>query len=86
MKKSKKRIIAIVIAAVVLIALFVPFRSGTYDDGGTRDWQALAYRIVKWNKEILPDGETEARIYSAARVYWFPRNFYPIALLWETGK
>ena len=36
--------------AVLLSVLFIPIPKGTFDDGGTREYAALTYKIVVWNK------------------------------------
>lgn len=73
----KKKIIWIVLAAVLLLAvLFVPIPGGTARDGGTRTYNALTYRVVSWHRDI--GGE----IYEATRVYWFPKNFQSVEELW----
>ena len=45
---------AVIAILVALVALVVPYRVKSYDDGGTRDYQALAYRVIAW-KRISPD-------------------------------
>ena len=52
----KKKIWILIVAVTVLLAvLFVPIPKGSLDDGGTRDYIALTYRIVDWNR-ISADG------------------------------
>ena len=73
----KKKIWLPIIAAVVLLAvLFVPIPSGTYKDGGTREYAALTYKIVDWNK-LTSDGK-----YDKTKIYFFPNNFKSIDELW----
>lgn len=73
----KKKIWLPIIAAVVLLAvLFVPIPSGTYKDGGTREYAALTYKIVDWNK-LTSDGT-----YDKTKIYFFPNNFKSIDELW----
>ncbi len=65
------------IAAAVLFAfLFIPIPTGTYKDGGTREYSSLTYKIVDWNRIT---GDTT---YQKTRVYFFPYNFKPIDSLW----
>ncbi|MBE6763765.1 MAG: hypothetical protein E7553_05350 [Ruminococcaceae bacterium] len=59
--------ILITIAAVVLVAaliLFFPIPKGTYDDGGSREYEALTYKIIRWNR--LTNNGT----YRKTRIYW----------------
>ena len=73
----KKKIWLPIIAAVVPLAvLFVPIPSGTYKDGGTREYAALTYKIVDWNK-LTSDGK-----YDKTKIYFFPNNFKSINELW----
>ena len=50
----KKKFLIPIISIVVLAAvLFLPISQGSYDDGGTRDYNALTYKIVRWNKIMV---------------------------------
>ena len=79
----KKTVIMIAIAVLLLLLLFVPIPRGTYRDGGTKDYRALTYRIVVWNR--LTDGLSgdENGVYHKTSVFWFPHNFKSIDELWE---
>lgn len=49
--KTKKKLLWILAAvAVLLCILFVPIPQTSYDDGGTRVYSALTYKIVDWNR------------------------------------
>ena len=76
----KKKILITVLLAVLLV-LFIPVPGGTYKDGGTKDYKALAYRIVSWNR-LTGDGG----IFHKTSVYWFPKNFKGIDELWELER
>ena len=80
--KSKKFIIICVIAIVTLIILFVPFVVHDYDDGGTKTYGSLTYKIVVWNVIIHPEGE-DYQIYHKTNVYWFPNNLKSLDELWK---
>ncbi|MBR6709185.1 MAG: hypothetical protein IKL84_05850, partial [Clostridia bacterium] len=60
---KKKIWIPIATGVLLLAILFLPIPQGSYDDGGTREWRALTYRIVDWNR-ISIDG-----VYEKLRVY-----------------
>lgn len=66
----KKKVIVTV--ALILAALFVPLPNGPYKDGGTRQYAALTYKIVDWNRQ------TAYGVYDTTKVYWFPNNFRTI--------
>ena len=70
----KKRVL---IAAVVLLAILViPIPTGVFQDGGTRTYTALTYKIVRWNRLLVED------VYSKTSVYPFPLNFRSLDTLW----
>ena len=72
-----KKTLWIVLAAVALLAvLFLPIPGESYDDGGTREYVALTYKIVDWNRQ------TDEGIYEATRVYWFGDKELPMEELW----
>ena len=77
----KKRIVIPVSVLIVLILvaliLFLPFPSGVYDDGGTREFKSLTYKIVAWNKN-LDDGT-----YHKTSVYWGSDKRKNINELWR---
>ncbi len=73
---KKKIWIPIVIIAVVLAFLFVPIPMASYDDGGTREWVALTYKIVDWNK-ITDDG-----LYENTSIYFGEERWQDIDHLW----
>lgn len=66
-----------IVLIILLLVLFIPIPSGTYKDGGTRAYTALAYKIVKWKRLIDADG-----IYEKTRIYPFPQNFKSMSSLW----
>ena len=71
---KKKWMVAV---AVLLVAvLFFPMPAGVYQDGGTRVFQALTYKVVKWNRL------TTTGTYQATRIYWLPENFSSLDALW----
>ena len=72
----KKKIWIIIAIAAILAILFVPIPTGQYKDGGTREYTALTYKIVNWNR-LTEDGT-----YDETRVYFFPNNFKSIDSLW----
>lgn len=73
---KKKTIIWIIIFALLAV-LAVPLPTITYKDGGTRVYQALTYKIVKWKRL------TNETTYEATKVYFFPKNFKSDDALFE---
>ena len=61
-----------------------------YLDGGTRDYCALTYKIVVWNKflvEVNEDGSAgEHYTYHETSVFWIPDNFKSIDELWKIER
>lgn len=77
----KRKIWLWIIAAIVLVAvLFVPVPTGTLNDGGTREYTALTYKIVDWNS-LTDDG-----VYEKNRVYFFADRNKSLDELWEYEK
>ena len=62
---------------ILLAVLVIPIPSCVYKDGGTREYTALTYKIVDWNRL---NGYTA---YDKTRVYFFPYNFKSIDDLWH---
>ena len=83
----KKKVIAIAAAVAILLILFLPIPRGTCDDGGTREYSALTYKIVVWNRlvsEAGQDGSSGAvSTYHKTSVFLFPDNFKSIDELWK---
>ena len=84
---KKRMIFPTIIVIVLLLVLFLPIPQGSYDDGGTCEYTALTYKIVKWNRLVSvynEDGEMErVDTYTNTSVYWLPNNYKPIDELWE---
>lgn len=72
----------IIPTVVVLLLLFVPIPTGTYKDGGTKEFTALTYKIVAWNRPV----DASRGAYSKIRVYPFPQNFKSIDSLWDSEQ
>lgn len=73
----KKIVIGICASVLIVLAvLFVPIPRAAYDDGGTREYTALTYKIVKWNR-IHADG-----VYDKTDVYFFGDRYKSVDELW----
>lgn len=84
---KKKIIICVGIVLAFGLVFFMPIPQGAYDDGGTRAYAALTYKLVQWNRMISvynADGRME-RVdrYQETSVYWFPDNLRSIDELCE---
>ena len=71
----KKKII-ISALALLIIGLFVPIPK-TYADG-TKSYNAIAYKIVNWNRPFYKD-----LVYSEREVYYFPISLESVEKLWS---
>ncbi len=76
----KKWWIPLVALSVVLAILFVPIPRDSYDDGGTKEYVALTYKIVDWNR-LYSDGH-----YQKTRVYFGSDRNKTIDDLWEQER
>ena len=62
--KNKIWLIPVIVVFVIALILFLPIPQGSYDDGGTREYAALTYKIVAWNKimaEVDENGEYDGK-------------------------
>ena len=89
--KKKKTVIAVIAAALVLITLiilFVPFSVSNYDDGGTTEYRALTYTVVKWQRVGGTSNGTEyiSGLYTGTRIHWFADGYKSVDELWEEDK
>ncbi len=94
----KKKIIKFIIPILCLLALilFFPIPMGSYDDGGTREYPSLTYKIVVWNRMIAyePYRGDELRndsqqmdppvygVYHKTSIFWFSKAKKSISELW----
>lgn len=60
----------------VLLLLVIPIPTGLHKDGGTREYTALTYKIVDWNR-LTSDGK-----YDKTSIFFFPNNFKSVDALW----
>ena len=83
-----KERIMIGIIVVVLLVLFLPVPNpkGRYEDGGTREYCALPYKIVVWNKMIADVDTGGVYTYHETSVFWIPDNFKNIDELWKIER
>ena len=77
--KIKKGLLVTIVFIVLVLVVPIPV---TYKDGGTKAYNALAYKIVKWHRLVAPDEEeneyVENGCYHKTSVYLFPENFMSI--------
>lgn len=78
---KKKIWIPIVAAVAVLAILFVPIPRSLCKDGGTREYVALTYKIVDWNR-IYFDGNADGK-YEKTRIYFGSNRNKSIDELWD---
>ena len=75
----KKKIIVAVLIVIILALIPVPRTyKGAESDEGTKYYQALTYKIVKWNRKFYKD-----LVFTKTEFYRFPFNFYSIDELWN---
>ena len=82
--KIKKDLLVVIVCIVLIMVVPIPV---TYKDGGTKAYNALSYKIVKWNRLVAPDEEdneyVENGCYHKTSVYLFPKNFMFIDWLYS---
>lgn len=72
-----RRIIIIICIVAILGLIFIPIPQESFDDGGTREWTALTYKIVDWHRI------TDRGIFDKTRIYWGEDRLKSIETLWE---
>lgn len=78
------RIIGICLTmAICLAILFVPQPMGSYNDGGSQQYESVLYQIIDWNRTKEFDGTPFYEENQQARVYFFPFNCYEYEAKWE---
>lgn len=78
MSERKLRTAAVITAALILILFLIPVKIN-YNDGGTVQYKAALYTVVKWNR--ISDIEDEN--YQNTSVYLFPGSLKGIDELWK---
>ena len=74
---KKKIFFTVIVVNSLLAILFFPIPTGTLNDGGTRVYSALTYKIVVWNRT------TDDGIYENTKVYFGEARFQDINGLWD---
>ncbi len=70
--KNKK--IKIIVLIIILAVLLVPFNKKIYEDGGTKTYTSLTYKMIFWNE--LKECNPNAR--DGFQLVIFPNNFKSI--------
>jgi len=66
---KKKRLI--ILMAIILIISLIPIPM-TAEDGGTKTYTAVLYKIIVWHK-IIDDNSGDYK--TGTEIYFFPNNF-----------
>ena len=89
MCERKLRTAAVITAVFILILFLIPVKF-TYNDGGTVQYKAALYTVVKWNcyvepEEYIYEGSTyySYKKYKNTSVYLFPGSLKGIDELWK---
>ena len=72
--KTKKRIRVAVLAVVLAVILFMPIKKGPYLEGGTVEYCALTYRVIKWHAIDPRDPTGASPLITETEVHVFPFN------------
>ncbi len=89
MCERKLRTAAVITAALILILFLIPVKF-TYKDGGTVQYKAALYTVVKWNRFTEPEEKNNGNAtyysfkkYKNISVYLFPGSLKGIDELWK---
>ena len=69
--------------AICLAILFVPRPMGSYNDGGSQQYESVLYQVVDWNRTQEFDGTPFYEENQKMRIYFFPFNCYEYEAKWE---
>ena len=69
--------------AICLAILFVPQPMGSYNDGGSQQYESVLYQVIDWNRTQEFDGTPFYEDDQNMRVYFFPFNCYEYEAKWE---
>lgn len=61
---KKIALIGVSVVLLIVLILFFPIPKGAYDDGGSREYEALTYKIIRWNRI------TDKGVYRKTRLYF----------------
>ncbi len=78
------RAAAIVLTAVIYVCvLVIPMPMGTYNDGGSKIYEAVLYEAIDWNRTQNSDGTPVHEENQQLRIYFFPTNCCEYDAKWE---
>ena len=78
------RAIGICLTVTICLAiLFVPLPMGSYNDGGSRQYESVLYQIIDWNRTQEFDGTPFYEENQKTRIYFFPYSCYEYEAKWE---
>ena len=81
---NRKRVVRwIALSLILVLVLFLPIPKGTQDEGGTKAYDALVYKIVAWNRAEESGGNEP---YRKTSVFWYPDSRKPLEELWKLEK
>lgn len=63
MKTKRVWVFIIIFAVIAVTVLAVPIPKAALDDGGTREYAAMTYRIVKWKKFYAGGTYEKTKVY-----------------------
>ena len=69
--------------AISLAILLVPQPMGSYNDGGSKQYESVIYQIIDWNRTQEFDGTPFYEADQKMRIYVFPFNCYEYEAKWE---
>ncbi len=72
-----------VVSIIMALVLLVPSPAGSYNDGGSKIYEAVLYDIVDWNRTQHFDGTPFHEDGQRMRVYFCPENCYDYNMRWN---
>ena len=71
------------VSIITVLVLLVPYPAGSYNDGGSKIYEAVFYYVVDWNRTQQFDGTPFHEDEQRMCVYFFPENCYDYDMRWN---
>ncbi len=75
--------VIVLFSVITLCVLFIPVPAGSYNDGGSKIYEAVLYDVVDWNRTQHFDGTPFHEDNQRMRIYFFPQNCYDYDKRWQ---
>lgn len=83
-KRGTVRTIGICLTVAICLAILLVLQPmGSYNDGGSKQYESVLYQVIDWNRTQEFDGTPFYEENQNMRIYFFPFNCYEYEAKWE---